>query len=112
MCVHVCVCSVLTLYQFLNFTTYVIFTHSPEVARGSVQIPGEGRSLTCSTALLDVMQDYLMVALPKGSNRNPVVPLLELIECTRLSALVVIMLLLLQSGDVERNPGPVERGRW
>ena len=74
-----------------------------------MQFPSEGRRFPCSAALLDVMRDYLMVALLKGFNRNPVVPLLD---CIRLSALVLIMLLLLQCGDVERNPGPVERGRW
>ena len=31
--------------------------------------------------------------------------------CTKLSALFVIILLL-RSGDVETNPGPVDRGRW
>ena len=47
------------------------------------------------------------------SDRNPVGPLKELLGCTGLGALhVVIMTLLLQSGDVETNPGPVERGRY
>ena len=46
------------------------------------------------------------------SYRNPVGPLKELLDCTGLGALhVVIMTLLLQCGDVETNPGPVERGR-
>ena len=46
------------------------------------------------------------------SDRNPVGPLKELLGCTGLGALlIVIMILLLRSGDVEMNPGPVERGR-
>ena len=45
-----------------------------------------------------------------GSSRRPVAPLLELLGCTVLGALLVIMLLILQSGDVESNPGPVEGG--
>ena len=45
-----------------------------------------------------------------GSSRSPVAPLLELLGCTALGALLVIVMLLLRSGDVERNPGPVERG--
>ena len=45
-----------------------------------------------------------------GSSRRPVAQLLELLGCTVLGALLVIMLLILQSGDVESNPGPVERG--
>ena len=51
-----------------------------------------------------------------GSNvskdRKPLHPLKELLGCTGLGALLVIILLLLKSGDVERNPGPVERGGW
>ena len=42
--------------------------------------------------------------------RNPVVPLLEVLGGNGLSALVVIAILLLRSGDVEANPGPMERG--
>ena len=45
-----------------------------------------------------------------GSFRSPVAPLLELLECSVLGALLVIMMLLLRSGDVESNPGPVEGG--
>ena len=51
-----------------------------------------------------------------GSNvskdRNPLHPLKELLGCTGLGTLLVIILLLLKSGDVERNPGPVERRGW
>ena len=46
------------------------------------------------------------------SCRNPVGPLLKLLEDNGFGALVVIAILLLQSGDVETNPGPVERGGW
>ena len=45
-----------------------------------------------------------------GSFRSPVAPLLELLECSVLGVLLVIMMLLLRSGDVESNPGPVEGG--
>ena len=45
-----------------------------------------------------------------GSSRSPVAPLLELLGCTVLGALLVIVMLLLRSGDVESNPGPVEGG--
>ena len=38
--------------------------------------------------------------------------LLEVLGGNGLSALVVIAILLLRSGDVETNPGPVERGGW
>ena len=34
----------------------------------------------------------------------------ELLEWTELGALLVITMILLRSGDVETNPGPVERG--
>ena len=47
-----------------------------------------------------------------GSHRNPVGPLLELLGGNGLGALVVIAILLLRSGDVETNPGPMERGGW
>ena len=47
-----------------------------------------------------------------GSYRNPVGPLLEVLGGNGLGALVVIAILLLRSGDVETNPGPVERGGW
>ena len=47
-----------------------------------------------------------------GSYRNPLGPLLEVLGSNGLGALVVIAILLLRSGDVEANPGPVERGRW
>ena len=43
-------------------------------------------------------------------DRNPVDPLKKLLQCNGLGALLVIMLLLLRSGDVESNPGPVDRG--
>ena len=46
-----------------------------------------------------------------GSSRSPVAPLLEMLGCTVSGALLVIMILLLRSGDVESNPGPVEGGR-
>ena len=45
-----------------------------------------------------------------SSYRNPVGPLLEVLGGNGLGALVVIAILLLRSGDVETNPGPVERG--
>ena len=45
-----------------------------------------------------------------GSSRSPVAPLLELLGCTVLGALLVIVMLLLRSGDIESNPGPVEGG--
>ena len=44
-----------------------------------------------------------------GSCRSIVIPLLELLGCTMLRALLIVMLLL-RSGDVESNPGPVEGG--
>ena len=47
-----------------------------------------------------------------SSYRNLVGPLLEVLGGNGLGALVVIAILLLQSGDVETNPGPVERGGW
>ena len=47
-----------------------------------------------------------------GSYRNPVGPLLEVLEGNSLSALVVIVILLLRNGDVKINAGPVERGGW
>ena len=47
-----------------------------------------------------------------GSYRNPVGPLLEVLGGNGLGALVVIAIFLLQNGDVEANPGPVERGGW
>ena len=47
------------------------------------------------------------------SDRNLVAQLKELFGFAALGAVVaVIMILLLRSGDVEANPGPVERGRW
>ena len=46
-----------------------------------------------------------------GSVRNTAGALLELSECTWLVALLFLMILL-RSGDVETNPGPVEGGRW
>ena len=45
-----------------------------------------------------------------GLFRNPVGPLLEVLGGYGLSALVAIAILLLRSGDVEANPGPMERG--
>ena len=47
-----------------------------------------------------------------GSCRNPVSLLLEVLGGNDFCALVVIAILLLRSGDVETNPGPVERGAW
>ena len=47
-----------------------------------------------------------------GSCRNPVGSLLKVLGGNGLGALVVIAILLLRSGDVETNPGPVERGGW
>ena len=44
------------------------------------------------------------------SDRNPACSLTELFGWTGLGAFLVIMLLLLRSGDVEPNPGPAERG--
>ena len=47
-----------------------------------------------------------------SSDRSRLSPLLELLECTKWnSLLVVIMILLFLSGDIETNPGPMERGR-
>ena len=46
------------------------------------------------------------------SDMNPAGSLKELFGWTELGAFVVIMLLLLRSGDVEPNPGPVDRGGW
>ena len=43
-------------------------------------------------------------------HRNPVDPLKKLLGCNGLGALFIIMLLLLKSGDVESNPGPVDKG--
>ena len=45
-----------------------------------------------------------------GLFKNPVGPLLKVLGGYGLSALVVIAILLLRSGDVEANPGPMERG--
>ena len=45
-----------------------------------------------------------------GLFKNPVGPLLKVLGGNGLSALVVIAILLLRSGDVEANPGPMERG--
>ena len=47
-----------------------------------------------------------------GSYRNPAGPLLEVLGGNGLGALVAIAILLLRSGDMETNPGPVERGGW
>ena len=45
-------------------------------------------------------------------DKNPVAPLKELLGCTGLGPLlVVIMIILLRSGDVEPNPKPVKRGK-
>ena len=46
------------------------------------------------------------------SDGNPAGSLKELFGWTGLGAFLVIMLLLLRSGDVEPNPGPAERGGW
>ena len=46
------------------------------------------------------------------SDGNPAGLLKELYGWTALGAFLVIMLLLLRSGDVEPNPGPVNRGGW
>ncbi len=46
------------------------------------------------------------------SDGNPAGSLKELFGWTALGAFLVIMLLLLTSGDVEPNPGPVDRGGW
>ncbi|MDA8002865.1 MAG: hypothetical protein MPL62_16400, partial [Alphaproteobacteria bacterium] len=47
-----------------------------------------------------------------STDRSRLSPLLELLECTKwTSLLVVIMILLFLSGDIETNPGPMERGR-
>ena len=45
-----------------------------------------------------------------GSSRCFVVPLLELLGFIVLGALSLIVILLLRSGDIETNPGPVEGG--
>ena len=45
-------------------------------------------------------------------NRSRLSPLLQLLECTKWTLLlVVIMIHLFLSGDIETNPGPIERGR-
>ena len=46
------------------------------------------------------------------SDENPAGSLKELFGWTGLGAFLVIMLLLLRSGDVEPSPGPAERGGW
>ena len=46
------------------------------------------------------------------SDENPTGSLKELFSWPGLGAFLVIMLLLLRSGDVEPNPGPAERGGW
>ena len=46
-----------------------------------------------------------------GSVWSPVDPLLEQLGCSRFATLLVIVMILLRSGDVETNPGPVEGGR-
>ena len=46
------------------------------------------------------------------SDGNPAGLLKKLFGWTVLGAFLVIMLLLLRSGDVEPNPGPVDRGGW
>ena len=47
-----------------------------------------------------------------STDKSRLSPLLELLECTKwTSLLVVIMILLFLSGDIETNPGPMERGR-
>ncbi len=46
------------------------------------------------------------------SDGNPAGSLKELFSWTALYAFLVMMLLLLRSGDVEPNPGPAERGGW
>ena len=46
------------------------------------------------------------------SDGNPTGSLKELFGWTELGAFLVIRLLLLRSGDVEPNPGPVDRGGW
>ena len=66
-----------------------------------------------SLIALATIVSYLGRNKCKGvSYRNPAGPLLEVLEDNGLSALVVIAILLLRSGDVETNPGPVERGGW
>ena len=51
--------------------------------------------------------------LTDSSDWNPAVPALKELVCTGLGVLfAVIMLLLLRSGDVEPNPGPLEGGGW
>ena len=65
-----------------------------------------------SIALATILKCFGRNTSKDCSYRNPVGPLKELLDCTGLGALhVVIMTLLLQCGDVETNPGPVERGR-
>ena len=46
-----------------------------------------------------------------GSAWSPVDPLLEQLGCSGFAALVVIVMILLRSGNVETNPGPVQGGR-
>lgn len=46
-----------------------------------------------------------------SSSTNLIGPVQGQVWCTKLSAFFVIILLL-RSGDVETNSGPVDRGRW
>jgi len=51
--------------------------------------------------------------LTDSSAWNPAGPALKELVCTGLGVLfAVIMILLLKSGDVEPNPGPLEGGGW
>ena len=67
----------------------------------------------------EILITLAVIAMCKGKNKcryssgtNLVGPVQGQLACTKLSALFVILLLLLRSGDVETNPGPLERGRW
>ena len=56
---------------------------------------------------------YFGVTLSKDcSDWNPAGSLKEPFGWTGLGTFLLIMLLLLRSGDVEPNPGPAERGGW
>ena len=63
-------------------------------------------------ALAATMMCFRSNASKDCRDKNPVAPLKELLGSTGLGPLLVVtMILLLRSGDVEPNPGPVERGR-
>ena len=64
------------------------------------------------SALAATLMYFGSTVLKDCSDGNPTGLLKELFGWTALGAFLVIMLLLLRSGDVEPNPGPVDRGGW